>query len=92
MPIRLVEKLVFARRGLRGLLRSLACYGRSHVSCTSGPAIVFGQVCMCCTITYKLKAFISLSIQDRSPTSGLVLPSGLYLTLPPGKGLVRLEL
>ena len=45
MPIRLVEKLVFARRGLRGLLRSLACYGRSHVSCTSGPAIVFGQVC-----------------------------------------------
>ena len=56
MPIRLVEKLVFARRGLRGLLRSLACYGRSHVSCTSGPASVFGQVCAVQPLI-KLKSF-----------------------------------
>ena len=30
--------------------------------------------------------------QDVTQTSGLVRPSGLYRTLPPGKGLERLEL
>ena len=64
MPIRLVEKLVFARRGLRGLLRSLACYGRSHVSCTSGPAIVFGQVCA----VQSLKSFYICVLPRRQIT------------------------